>query len=132
MNKFQIASALLTLCPIPTVIQNMIFGILLCEGTPTASIIKTRKSDKESGELEIPIHVVVIGPLQRCRHSLYYMDKTINHYYDNDSYFNKEALFELHIIYLKSKRTSAYTVRKIQELTEHLDMLFKCRLVYFR
>ena len=127
MNKFQIASMLLTLCPIPTVIQDMIFTILVCQGTPSARVIKARE---EREEREIPICVVALGPLHACRYTLYYMDRTVNHYYDNDSYFNKEALFELHIIYLKSKRSTAYTVRKIQELTNHLDELFRDRLKY--
>ena len=42
---------LLTLCPIPTVIQDMIFTILVCQGTPSARVIKTRE-EKEEREMK--------------------------------------------------------------------------------
>jgi hypothetical protein len=120
MNKFETASMLLTLCPIPTSIQDIIFGMLLSQGTPSAAAIKR---DEKEEEKEIPIKVVALGTLDRCRHTLYYMEKTINHNYDNASYFSKEALFELHIVYLNGKRSTPYTTRKIQELTNHLKKL---------
>jgi hypothetical protein len=118
MNKFQMASMLLTLCPIPTVIQDMIVGILMYQGTPSSNAIKTRNLEEE-----VPIKVVALGPLDRCRHTLYYMERTVNRIYDNSSYFSREALIELHIAYLKEKRSTAYTVTKIQDLTNHLNKL---------
>ena len=124
MNKFQMASMLLTLCPIPTVIQEMIVGILVCEGTPSSNAIKGMKLEEE-----VPIKVVGLGPLNRCRHTLYYMERTINHIYDNASYFSREALIELHIVYLKGKRPTAYTATKIQDLTNHLKRLHSSFLV---
>ena len=126
MNKLQTASMLLSLCPIPQVIQDMIFGILLCDGTPSSNAIKGKNLEEEE---EIPIKVVALGPLNRCRHTLYYMEQTVNIIYDNASYFSREALIELHIVYLKEKRTTAYTVTKIQALTNHLNSLIKERLV---
>ena len=114
---------LLTLCPIPTVIQDMIVGILMCEGTPSSNAIKRKNLEEE----EVPIKVVALGPLDRCRHTLYYMERTVNIIYDNASYFSREALIELHIAYLKEKRSTTYTVTKIQDLTNHLTALFKRR-----
>ena len=120
MNKFETASMILTMCPIPTSIQDIILGILIGYGTPSANAIKARLIEDEP---EIPIKVVALGTLDRCRHTLYYMERTINYNYDNASYFSKEALFELHIVYLNGKRSTPYTVRKIQELTNHLQKL---------
>lgn len=120
MNTFQMASTLLTMCPIPTSIQDIILGMLIGYGTPSANAIKARLIEDEP---ETPIKVVALGTLDRCRHTLYYMEKTINHNYDNASYFSKEALFELHIVYLNGKRSTPYTTRKIQELTNHLKSL---------
>lgn len=116
---------LLTLCPIPTVIQDMIVGILMCEGTPSSNAIKRKNLEEE--EEEVPIKVVALGPLDRCRHTLYYMERTVNYIYDNASYFSREALIELHIAYLKEKRSTTYTVTKIQDLTNYLTSLFKRR-----
>lgn len=126
MNPLQLASSLLTLCPIPTAIQDIIFGILVGYGTPSTNAIKSKPSIDDN---EIPIRVVALGTLDRCRHTLYYMERTITHTYDNASYFSKEALFEIHTIYLKNKRTTEYTLTKMQELSNALYSLSQRRLI---
>lgn len=126
MNIFEEAIMLLKLCPIPESIQQCIFNLLVGYGTNTASAIKTITIPDD-----IPIRVIVFGSLDRCRHTLYYMERTINHFYDNASHFSKEALFELHNIYLSNKRQTPYIITKTHEITEYLQVIKRKRLIQF-
>ena len=126
MNILETGSVLLKLCPIPTVIQDIIMNILIGFGTPSANAIKSRQLLDES---EIPIKVVAFTSLNKCRYTLYYMERAVTHYYDEASYFSKEALFEMYSIYLKNKRTTQYTITKLQDISNHSYRLSRERLI---
>ena len=126
MNSFEYASSLLELCPIPESIQQCIFSLLIGFGTPSTKAMKNATLPEE-----VPIRVVALGMLDRCRHTLYYMERTISHCYDNASHFSREALFELHKIYLSNKRPTAYTITKTQELNNRLQTMSRKRLLQF-
>lgn len=126
MNIFERDTYLLKLCPIPESIQQCIFNLLIGFGTPSTNAIKTTPLQLEN---EIPIKVVALGTLDRCRYTLYYMERTITHWYDNSNYFSKEALFGLHQIYLSNKKQTAYTTTKTQDLTNCLQTMSRRRLI---
>lgn len=129
MNILETNSILLKLCPIPTVIQDAILNILVGYGTPSANAIK---SGRLLDDIELPIKVIAMGTLDRCRHTLYYMERTITHYYDNSTHFSKEALIELHQIYLTNKRTTPYTITKLQDVSNYLYKLRMDRLIQLK
>ena len=117
-------SKLVELCPVPSCMQQLILTILLGYGTPSAHAIQTAPLIDE-----IPIQVVHVGTLNRCRHTLYYMEKTLTHCYNNATHFSREALFELHIIYLTNKRQTPYTISKLRDLTQYSIALSRNRLI---
>ena len=127
MNLYEQYANVLQLCSIPESIQQMIFYLLVGYGTSSAHNIQGELAN--TNKKEEPIHAIILGPLDRCRHTLYYMENTINHVYDNSNYFSREALYHAHLIYLQNKKKQTeYTITKIQELTNDLKRLTKNRL----
>jgi hypothetical protein len=122
--NLETATKLVELCPVPSCIQQLILTILLGYGTPSAHAIQTAPLIDE-----IPIQVVHVGTLNRCRHTIYYMEKTITHCYDNASHFSREALYEIHIIYLTNKQQTPYTILKLRDLTQYSSTLTRNRLI---
>jgi len=57
------------------------------------------------------------------------MEKTITHCYDNASYFSREALYELQIVYLSAEEQSGYVIAGLNMMHFYLDVLIKNRLV---
>ena len=130
MNSLESARSSLRNCPIPENVQDLIFSMLLSFGTPSSGALMSSKLIVND---DIPIAVVILGTLDRCRHTLYYANKTISHFYDNAGYFSRRALFETHIVYLKKKKvqTPTYTTSKIAGLTYHLHLMTRNRLLKF-
>ena len=125
MNLYE-QSMILRMCPVPASIQQIIYYLLMGFGTETANAIRTAPAI-----LDVPIKSVAFGPLGRCRHTLYYMNFTINHYYDNASHFSRRALYELHLIYLDRNPPLPYISSRIQDITSSLHVLNKNRLMRF-
>ena len=125
MNPYEQFIKLLTQSPVPLCIQQLIYYNLVGYGTPSASVIQTMIPAED-----IPIKVVALGPPNKCRHSLYYMGKTITHNYDESSHFSRQALYEFHIIYLKSKKNQTeYIISRQRDMTETLQILTNVRLM---
>jgi hypothetical protein len=126
MNLYEQSMQILRACPVPPCIQQIIYYLLVGFGTETANIIRTAPA-----VLDVPIKIVAFGPLGRCRHTLYFMNFTINHYYDNASHFSRVALYELHLIYLDCSPHFPYISSRIQDITSSLRVLIKNRLMRF-
>jgi hypothetical protein len=126
MNPYEQSIHLLRVCPIPSSIQQIIYYLLVGFGTETANAIRTAPAISDE-----PIKTVAFGPLGRCRHTLYYWNYTINHYYDNASHFSRLALYELHLIYLINSPPLPYIFSRIQDITSSLRVLIKNRLMRF-
>jgi len=125
MNPYEQFMQLLSTCPVPRCIQQLIYYHLVGYGTPSAGVIQTMTPAED-----IPIKVVALGPLNTCRHSLYYMEKTITHNYDISSHFSRQALYEHHIIYLKSKKIQTeYIISRQRAMMESLQILANIRLM---
>jgi hypothetical protein len=126
MNVFESAKNLLELCPIPSVIQQLILNSFIGYGTPSSQALKITDNDEE-----IPIRVVVMEVSDKFRYSIYYMDKVINRYYDySSSHHSLIALCELHIIYLFKKQIQPpYVLLKLRELCDHMNDYTKRRLL---
>ena len=126
MNPYEQSIHLLCLCPVPSSIQEKIYYLLVGFGTETANAIRTAPAI-----LDVPIKAVAFGPLGRCRHTLYYMNFTVNHYYDNASHFSRLALYELHLIYLDHSPPLPYISSRIQDVSSSLRALINNRLMRF-
>lgn len=127
MNPFETARELLELTPIPSSIQQIIFNMLIGYGTPSSKVLKTKEPDED-----IPIRVVAIGPLNRCRHTMYYTWKTKTHCYDNASHYSREALYELHTVYLlNKKRQTSYVLSKLLDMAIYMEAQTETRLSQF-
>ena len=126
MNPYEQSIRLLRVCPIPSSIQQIIYYLLVGFGTETANAIRTAHAI-----LDVPIKAVAFGPLGRCRHTLYFMHYTINHYYDNASHFSRLALYELHLIYLNHNPPLPYISSRIQDVSSSLRALINNRLMRF-
>ena len=126
MNPYEQSIHLLCLCPVPSSIQEKIYYLLVGFGTETANAIRTAPAI-----LDVPIKAVAFGPLGRCRHTLYYTNFTVNHYYDNASHFSRLALYELHLIYLDHSPPLPYISSRIQDVSSSLRALINNRLMRF-
>ena len=122
--NLEIITNLVELCPVPSCIQQLIFNILVGYGTPSAHAIQTAPHSI----VETPIQVQ-IGTLTQCRHTLYYMEKRIIHCYDNASHFSRDALYELHIIYLTKKPQTPYIISKLRDVFQYYNTLTRNRLI---
>ena len=131
MNALETAHNLLGLCPIPSSIQQIIYYSLVGHGTPSSNAIL---ASSRKGE-EIPIRVVIWSDNDetstKCRYTVFYMEKTINCYYDNSSHYSLMALFDLHPIYLSRKTGSRYGILKTAELARRESALTSLRLARF-
>ena len=106
MNTFEIACKLVELCPVPACIQQLIFNILVGYGTPSANAIQ--KETTRSW-----------GAPNEFRYTLNYIEQN----------YNREALYELHIIYLTNKRQTSYTISKIQMISRYSQAHIRSRLI---
>jgi hypothetical protein len=96
MNPFEQYLNLLKLCPIPEIIQNQIFNLVVGFGTHSANIMRMKKDKEKPYQI-----VILLGPGEMCCKKLYYWDyRVVNQCYDMSSHFTREALYELHLIYL--------------------------------
>lgn len=124
MNPYEQSMQMLSLCPIPHCIQQLIYYTLVGYGTLSANAIRIMPAMED-----IPIKVVIFGPHNRCRHTLYFMKKTITRYYDDATHFSLHALYELHLIYLNTQRPTEYLNSKRQIMKDSLYVSTKIRLV---
>jgi hypothetical protein len=130
MNILEQNKILLNLCPIPQIIQEMIFNILVGYGTPSANILKDPVITKDNFIKRII--VISFGRVGRMiiRHSpkfLNYCELLDMH--ANSTYFSLETIYELHVVYLKNKIMTPYRIRKLQDLRIELHNNMKLRLV---
>jgi hypothetical protein len=109
MNILEQNKILLNLCPIPQIIQEMIFNIFVGYGTPSANILKNPVITKDNF-----IKRIIVISFGRLRRS---------------TYFSLETIYELHAVYLKNKIMTPYRICKLQDLRIELHNNMKLRLV---
>ena len=124
MNLYEQSIQMLSLCPIPHCIQQLIYYMLIGYGTLSANAIRIMPAMED-----IPIKVVAFGPHNRCRHTLYFMKKTITRYYDDATHFSLHALYELHLVYLNTRRPTEYLNSERQIMNDSLYVSTKIRLI---
>jgi hypothetical protein len=103
--------------------------MLIGYGTPSTNAMTANAIRNMPASEDIPIKVVIFGPHNRCRYTLYFMNKTITRYYDNATHFSLQALYELHLIYLNAQRQTEYAISKQRIIDDSLIVPTKIRLI---
>jgi len=103
--------------------------MLIGYGTLSANAMSANAKQIMLTTQDIPIKVVIFGPHNRCRYTLYFMNKTTTRYYDNSTHFSLCALYELHLIYLNAQRQTEYVNSKQRIVDESLIVSTNIRLM---
>jgi len=131
MNIFEQAKILLSLCPIPQIIQEMIFNILVGYGTPISNILTNLEEIKKKFAKKIYVYSFGrSGCLSVChtRKTLnYYQMLTLN---ENATYFTLKTIYEIHEIYLQRTDTMRdYNRLTLFHLNQELSNITRTRLL---
>ena len=130
MNIFKQNKILLSLCPIPENIQEIIFSILVGYGTPVSNILTNLEEIKKKFMKNIRVYSFGrLGYFSIChtRKTLtYYQLLTINEY---ATYFRLKALYEIHAIHLERTDMTNYKISKLIDLNQELYNITRIRLL---
>jgi hypothetical protein len=103
--------------------------MLIGYGTLSANAMSANAKRIMLTAQDIPIKVVVFGPLNRCRYTLYFMKKTTTRHYDDAKHFSRCALYELHLVYLNAQRQTEYVNSNRRIIDDSLLVSTNIRLI---
>ena len=130
MNPLEQNKTLLELCPIPTIIQEMIFNILVGYGTPSANLFENptiilRNFIKRISRVSFrTTKRLIICHISR---ELTYFQML--YMYENSPHFSLVTIYELHMIHLKKTEMNPYKNSKVREITSEIQINTKKRLL---
>ena len=113
MNPYEQSMHMLSRCPIPPCIQEIIYYMLVGYGTGHANAIKTRSTNQE-----VPRKFIKFGTFyssHTCHYVLQFIEKTVIHNYDNATYSSICALYENHLLYM-IKRQELLQIKRVENM----------------